>query len=467
MTAPDFAHATIAVLTDSEGLARWEALVRESCGPTARVVAGPSPEAELLVDPSHPQGVAIHLDGWSDAPEPGDSPQVAPPVVTVPDEPAVLRGALPVALAFARRASVPFVGASLRALVEQLPVDVWVRDAENTCVYANAAARKIWPGIVGRRPAEQDIDSRVEAIWMENNRRALGGEVVRGEVAYDHTRPDGRYVNVLAPIVHRGSVVGTVGVNIDVSEQHHLRSRLARAEQLALMGTLAAGVGHEIKNPVSFAALNLEMALRSLDSMASGAAAGEASTLEAMGTLLRTAREGVLRVGALATELQSLGRPAKSTADERADLNDVVAAALRLAGPELRQRGRVEAVYSDVPPVRANAGRLGQVVLNLLMNAASALAARHDGSGSLRVETGQVGGRARVTVADDGPGVPAALRGRLFSAFARGREGEDSTGLGLYVSKHIVEEYGGTIRLDDGPHGGTVAIVELPLAPTA
>ena len=130
-----------------------------------------------------------------------------------------------------------------------------------------------------------------------------------------------------------------------------------------------------------------------------------------------------------------------------------LATMLRLAGPELRQRGRVEAVYSDVPPVRANAGRLGQVVLNLLMNAASALAARHGGSGSLRVETGQVGGRARVTVADDGPGVPAALRGRLFSAFARGREGEDSTGLGLYVSKHIVEEYGGTIRLDDGPHG--------------
>jgi signal transduction histidine kinase len=229
--------------------------------------------------------------------------------------------------------------------------------------------------------------------------------------------------------------------------------RLARGEQLAAIGTLAAGVAHEINNPLAYVSANLNQ-LRSL--------VDEEHDADEVKEILGECREGLGRVGAIVTDLLRMGRQGDSER-EPCDLGDVVRAILPMV---VREAGPSVQVVTDVQsplPVVGHPRLLRQAALNLALNAVHAVL----DPGLQRapcIELSAYGdhGCAVLAVRDNGLGVPEALRARIFEASFTTNSDGGGSGLGLALTRLVVTRHGGTIDFTTGPDG-TAVIMVLPL----
>jgi len=228
------------------------------------------------------------------------------------------------------------------------------------------------------------------------------------------------------------------------------RRQLLRSERLAAVGLLAAGVAHEIGNPLGAITGYAELAQEKV----------AASRTAEAGDFLRRIAADARRIDAIVRDLLDLSRP------ERVELKAVAVGpvledALATARVQERFGGvRVEVDLSpDLPPVRADARRLSQVLLNLLLNAADAT----EGRGRIRVEARRTPGEVELTVADDGPGIPAQSLPRLFDPFFTTKAPGQGTGLGLAVCHALMEAFGGSISAEPGEERG--AVFRLTLKP--
>jgi two-component system, NtrC family, sensor kinase len=233
------------------------------------------------------------------------------------------------------------------------------------------------------------------------------------------------------------------------------RDQLIRTEKLASVGQLAAGVAHEIGNPLA-AVLGYADILRA-------DAAGEGGALTAMERqdALSRVKAETQRIHRIIQDLLAYSRP---TTDEpmAVDPGKILHSALALLAPQARFRGvQVQASGEPWPEVLASAGRLTQVFVNLLLNAADAM----EGKGQVQVTGIFAAGRVRLSFRDHGPGVPAELAGKIFDPFFTTKAPGQGTGLGLSISRSIVEAYHGALELDPAPEGGGAAfVVILPAA---
>jgi signal transduction histidine kinase len=234
------------------------------------------------------------------------------------------------------------------------------------------------------------------------------------------------------------------------------RETLLRAERLATLGRLSAGIAHEVGNPLGAITGYVELARDRIAKLAGGAPREEADDF-----VTRVGAEAA-RIDRLVRDLLDLARPAEPAAGAIA-LAAPLDAALRLARVQPRFRSvKVEVLLPPaLPPVVADERRLSQVFLNLLLNAADAT----DGAGHVRVEAAVEAGGVTVTVADDGPGIPAADLARVFEPFFTTKAGGQGTGLGLAISQGIVESFGGELRATNGAAGGAVLTLRLRAAP--
>ncbi len=237
------------------------------------------------------------------------------------------------------------------------------------------------------------------------------------------------------------------------------QARALQAERLAQVGRLAAGVAHEVKNPLAYVQANLRFLLEEWRQPATGA--DDTEYTEA----LQETMQGVERIHQIVKDLTALSR-AEETVEGvgRCELVPVIDASVRLASVRLKSLVRLAV---EVPPevvAKAEPRRLGQVLLNLLLNAADAIedAKVQDGRVAVRAEV--VGERVRVLVEDNGPGIAAEHLPRLFTTFFTTKEPGKGTGLGLALSRQYVEAFGGTLRAENRPEGGARFIVELPVA---
>jgi len=232
-----------------------------------------------------------------------------------------------------------------------------------------------------------------------------------------------------------------------LAQLRETQSRLIHAEKMASVGQLARSVAHEFNNLLGGI---LGSAGAALDENPGG------SSAEALEVIRRAAR----RACVITDNLLGFGRR-QETVKRPCRLDRIAGECLDLVEPELRRRDvRVERDFGPLPEVPADAGQIHQVLLNLLANAGAAVRQ----GGRIRVSLRQSGRTAEIGVADDGPGVPEAIRERIFEPFVTAREsGEAGTGLGLAVSYGIVREHGGSIDLRDNPEGGALFVVSLPL----
>ncbi len=265
-----------------------------------------------------------------------------------------------------------------------------------------------------------------------------------------------------------GDPVGNLVVLRDVSEQKKLESQLMVSDRMASMGTLAAGVAHEINNPLAAVMANLEYVTASVEStMAVEGTHGIPSAawfLEEVKGPLDDARQAADRVRLIVRDLKIFSRAPDVEERGPSDVKAVMESSLRMAWNEIRHRARVVKVYGQTPLVDANEARLGQVFLNLLVNAAQALPEGHAERNEIRITTGVHLGRVVVEVSDTGPGIPPGIIGRVFDAFFTTKAVGAGTGLGLAICQRIVTDMGGQLTVDSEVGKGARFRVVLPIA---
>ena len=273
------------------------------------------------------------------------------------------------------------------------------------------------------------------------------------------TRKDGssREIEVHAiPMQYQGNP-HVLTIARDVTDEKRSAEELARQrealyqrEKLAALGSLLAGVAHELNNPLSVVVARAVL----LEEQ------GDAST-QAAAVKIRAAADRCARIVRTFLAMARQQRPERG----RVAINDVVTAALDITAYAVRTSGiEVALDLAAVPPIHADADQLHQVLLNLVINAQHALQ-DHPGSRCIRVTTRHdpVLEVVRITVGDSGPGIPAELRARVFEPYFTTKPIGVGTGVGLAVSLGIVEAHGGTLTVDCPPDGGAVFRITLPV----
>ena len=254
----------------------------------------------------------------------------------------------------------------------------------------------------------------------------------------------------------------------DVTEVRLMQADLLQSDRMASVGTLAAGVAHEINNPLAYMRTNLEgIENRKLPELRSRIAAmGPASgpsaldMIDEIEAMIGLAREGAEHVRIIVADLKTFSR-SDDAPRSWVDLHRVLDAAVHMASSGLARSIPITKRYMDTPPIYGNESRLAQVFLNILMNAAQAVAGRADGLIELDATT-DVDGSAAITVRDNGSGMSADVVGRIFDPFFTTKPSGSGTGLGLWVCEGIVRSFGGRIDVESAPEHGTSITVRLP-----
>ncbi len=259
-------------------------------------------------------------------------------------------------------------------------------------------------------------------------------------LAHTIARPIERLASQAGVITPEGvrRVGGGREIDTLVEALNRMAAEIRRAEQFAVMGKMAASVAHEIRNPIAAMKLNVQMLREG------------AQDREPYDMLLREIERLELAAGELA------GRPDRGE-KESTSLPRVVDEVLELLHPQLTHLGiSVKKTYEDCRPVALEVARFKRAVMNLVLNGAQAMPQ----GGSLAIAVQSTGnGAVRLSVADEGSGISPDVRDRLFEPFVTTKQ--DGVGLGLVLTKRIVEEHGGAISLETG-RTGTVFFVELP-----
>jgi PAS domain S-box-containing protein len=296
----------------------------------------------------------------------------------------------------------------------------------------------------------------------EGFRRAVHGGKANWTDEYRLRRANGTYARVLdrGAILRdaAGKPVRILGAVMDLSEREEMSARLAQADRMASVGTLAAGVAHEINNPLAYVIANLDYAHQEIEAAVAAQQPPEGSELP---RALREARDGAERVRLIVRDLKTFSRPDDARM-ERVDVGRAIDSAVTLAWNEIRHRARLVKDYTPVPEVWANEARLSQVFLNLLINAAHAIpegaADRHE----IRVSTRRdARGRVVAAVQDTGAGIPEEIRPRVLEPFFTTKAMGEGTGLGLSICHGIVSSLGGELLFDSEVGKGTVFRVVL------
>jgi signal transduction histidine kinase/CheY-like chemotaxis protein len=321
-------------------------------------------------------------------------------------------------------------------------------------VYVNEIMREVLTvtetGIVVGRPIDTVVSSPYVAPLREGeSSEPLDVEFIAGdgplrlEVVRTHADFDGRR--------------SEVWLARDVSARHRDTASLVKADRMIAMGTLAAGIGHEINNPLSFVMLNLEQL--------SSALAGRASDADTarLSALVDTSIDGTRRIHGVVRALSFFSRqPAKR---QPVEVELVVEAAIAITQNEIRHRATL---VTDVEPglwVDSTETGLGQVLVNLLVNAAHAIPEGAPASHTVDVKVHTVDDRVMVRVADTGVGIPEADLDRIFEPFYTTKPRGQGTGLGLGICQEIVRNLGGEMGVTSAPGKGSEFWFALPRLP--
>jgi len=262
---------------------------------------------------------------------------------------------------------------------------------------------------------------------------------------------------VVAIPFHLGGHVVTVVHIRDITDRKKLEVLLRAEDRLASVGLMAAGIAHEINNPLTYALCNVDLLEERIAALPS-----EASTAE-LSEMLEQVREGVERAAEVAREVTLFSRSERGEATT-ADIHRILDSCAKLATVQLRGRAQVVKRYGTVPPVRGQRERLGQVFLNLLLNAAQAIPAGREAENFVTITTSaQDGDAVVVEVHDTGEGIRPELMKVIFDPlFTTKREG---TGLGLAVARALVADEGGSMTVESEVGKGSTFRVILRAAP--
>jgi len=247
----------------------------------------------------------------------------------------------------------------------------------------------------------------------------------------------------------------------DVTERKKVEAQLLVADRMVAVGTLSAGVAHEINNPLAAIIGNLDLGMRDLADLIDDQ--GELAGLLRIQEEMVDARDAADRVRKIVRDLRVFSR-GEDELPGPVDVEHVMESTLRMAWNEIRHRARLVKNYARVPPVEASEARLGQVFLNLIMNAAQAMTEDRAATNEIRIHTAVQGERVLVEVSDTGSGIAPEVMKRLFTPFVTTKPVGVGTGLGLSICHRIVTSFGGEISVESKLGLGTCFRISLPFA---
>jgi PAS domain S-box-containing protein len=323
--------------------------------------------------------------------------------------------------------------------------------------YPDAATLYVTPLSDLLEPGDATLRARRESNTLEHRTR-------QAPYVYKVRRFDGSTVllEVSSVYFEYDGKPAVLGMARDVTARKQLERQLVQGDRLAALGTMAAGVAHEVNNPLAYLMLNLEWIARKLPTLEHDPAG-----LQGLTTMLDEARHGAERVSAIVRELRSFSRADGETRTS-VDLADVAQAAIKIAGHEIRHKARIVTSFEPARPVWGNEARLEQVVINLLLNAAQALPETRAETNEIRVSVREDGeGRSVLEVFDNGAGIPPDVLPRIFDPFFTTKPVGEGTGLGLSICHGIVTSLGGQIAAYSEPGEGTTFRVVLPTHDTS
>jgi PAS domain S-box-containing protein len=384
-----------------------------------------------------------------------------------------------------------------RQLTEATLDAIIVADGAGAIRLFNPAAERLF-GYRADEVLGKSLTCLMPEEYHEQYRRALrlyretgqGRMVGRTSELYGRRRDGLQFPLELAlTALKGGGEVQFLGAIRDLSERNRMRSVLFQSEKLASIGRLSAGVAHEINNPLAYVANNLAVLERDVRGLLrmleiyGGAteefartapeAARRAQTTaeeidlpyiqENMDRLLGRTREGLDRVTRIVQSLRAHARTAPAPRQE-VNVPDLLESSLEILQGRLRRRGiEVRRHYGDCPKVLCTSTDLGQVLLNLLVNACQAIdSLPADRPGRIDVTVRREGDELLIEVADNGCGIPLEDRPRLFDPFFTTKAVGEGTGLGLWITHAIVSAHGGRIEVDSRPGEGACFRIALP-----
>jgi PAS domain S-box-containing protein len=332
---------------------------------------------------------------------------------------------------------------------------------DQTVVFANEALLTIF-GLPLDRVIARPLVDLVHPEWQSAFLEALGDEGATAPRAVRFMRADGsvRFCEITsAGRVSFDGKPAAIVLARDLSEHKLAQEQLALADRLTAMGALAAGVAHEINNPLAYVLGNLEVLKES---------AAERLTLEGDREALDEALEGVMRIRRIVADLKSFSRAEGETRLEAVDVTSVLTGACNIVLNEIRHRARLVRDFEPGVAVLAQEGPLLQVFVNLLVNAAHAIPEDGGGPHEIRVRSVRLGdSRVSLSVSDSGSGIPEHIVARVFEPFFTTKAKGVGSGLGLPISQRIIHGFGGEIRVDSVVGKGTTVTVELAAAAPA
>lgn len=356
-----------------------------------------------------------------------------------------------------------------RDLINHSPDGIMVQ-RDGVVLYANAQLAAIL-----RATSPQALRDRTVAslIHVDDRARVAArvSDVVEEGVASPPTElhlvgDDGRVTpaEIRDVIIRFGDAPAVLTVVRDLTGVKQMQERLIVSDRMASMGTLAAGVAHEINNPLTAVVGHLDLLDAELNTNGCHSDDGERRVQHALRDALPDMREAVVRVRDIVRDLNLFSR-AHPSPTGAVDVRKVVESSLRMAANEIRHRARLERDFSDVPPVAGSEARLGQVFLNLAVNAAQAIPEGDAAHNTIRV-TIRPGADATVVVevSDTGAGMSPDLQRRIFDPFFTTKPAGLGTGLGLAICHRIITEAGGQISVESETGRGTTFRVTLPAA---
>ncbi|MBK7862877.1 MAG: response regulator [Archangiaceae bacterium] len=353
----------------------------------------------------------------------------------------------------------------LSGFIEAMPAAVVVADADGTPRYSNALATEL----LGPSVQAPAFIAGTDQPYPHDKRcmhRALKGEASQLD-DLELAAPDGSRRNVEVRGAPRrgpdGKVTHGIAMLLDITERRRTEAalreaqeRLAQADRISSLGTLAAGVAHEINNPLAFIATNVSFAAEELAQRRSG---------DELRDALADAHQGVLRVRDIVRDLQLFSHSHEAKLEPTA-VDRCLDAALALAGNEVRHRARLVRELSDAPLAIANGPRLIQVLVNLLTNAAQAIDEGRADANTITVRLrGDGSGHVVIEVADTGHGIAAHVLPRIFEPFFTTRPQGMGPGLGLSICHGIVAQFGGALEVQTAEGKGSTFRVRLLAAP--
>ncbi len=337
-------------------------------------------------------------------------------------------------------------------VLESMSDGVVVTDREDRVLVVNKSAQRMIPFNTeepAEKPLWETIQDREIAAFFEENLRTLDRVKDR-----EFTLGNG-YVRTLAvslmPLVRKGEITGNVVHIEDVTDKRSKEARLRRAESLAALTTLTAGVAHEIKNPLGSIGIHLELIRKEMNGR-------ETIATSRVGEILSVIREEVERLNRIVVDFLFAVRPMNAEL-EYGDLNKVVQELLEFLKFELDAEDIVVQAELDprLPQIRLDQKYMKQALLNVIKNA---IAAMPEG-GLLGVSTYQKGGELFLRIRDTGVGIPEENMGKIFEPYFTTRE--FGSGLGLTVVYKIVKEHLGEIAIDSRPGEGTTVTLSFPI----